>query len=384
MQAFRKIGQLNNPKNFPVWLFQIAKRTLSNTIRDEQRHNIIGEEGDSDQSALIPDQRELPETIIEGHERSAIVNDCLRQMPESQRVLLSLRYGAGLNAPEIASILELKPGTVRHQLVTSRRALKALIQKHPQGAKEFMPGIIGPWTLPLLISEVLKRQFPLEQPMTAASTVDEGFFARLFPAGQIMVSQAANSTSVLTDMPNLAKVGVCALALVMTVGAGGSSRQLGPADIVTNKHPDVSTRTAQEVTTEHDNDPAVVQTPVGIQQDLSPAPPGEDAPVARTPEPRPVTIVPPQPTPAPEPVLPVITLANQHVHTTVGGVLSAAQLLTSSGAQATDNAGRGLAVRIIDYRTDVFSTPGSYVFSVVARDANGVKAKSATIIVDVG
>ncbi|MCL2333007.1 MAG: RNA polymerase sigma factor [Actinomycetia bacterium] len=129
LQAFKKIGQLRDPKKFSAWIYQIANRTLLNVQRNEQRHNLALGDEFSGQEDLVADPGPLPEELAQHRERCELVADCLQQMSSSRRLLLLLRYEADLNATEIATILELSPGTVRNQLVDARRELKTLLQK---------------------------------------------------------------------------------------------------------------------------------------------------------------------------------------------------------------------------------------------------------------
>jgi len=62
-------------------------------------------------------------------EEVQIMMQCLRQMDESLRVPLAMRYFCELNSTEIGEILELEPGTVRKRLYKARIILADALRK---------------------------------------------------------------------------------------------------------------------------------------------------------------------------------------------------------------------------------------------------------------
>ena len=51
----------------------------------------------------------------------------LARLPETERVLIVMRYLQGYNSTQIGQILELPPGTVRTKLASARKHLKEMI-----------------------------------------------------------------------------------------------------------------------------------------------------------------------------------------------------------------------------------------------------------------
>jgi RNA polymerase sigma-70 factor, ECF subfamily len=62
-------------------------------------------------------------TSILAAERVAVVAEAIQRLPEQQRTTLSLAAAGNLTSAEIATALDIPPGTVRYRLSLARRAL---------------------------------------------------------------------------------------------------------------------------------------------------------------------------------------------------------------------------------------------------------------------
>ncbi len=104
------------PGNFPAWLFRIAHNIVVDHYRKQKEVIAIDSlplEGDSQMSSRV-DNRLLAEEL-------------LSELLESERELLSLRFGAGLSAPEISEITGKSVSAVRVQIY---RILKRLRDRY--------------------------------------------------------------------------------------------------------------------------------------------------------------------------------------------------------------------------------------------------------------
>ncbi len=103
---------------FTTWLFRIARNVAIDYARSERRHEDIdladdvpSHEGPEQEVALSSDQQRL-QALIAG-------------LPERERELLALKYGAGETNRAIASITGLSEsnvGTILHRIVQALRA----------------------------------------------------------------------------------------------------------------------------------------------------------------------------------------------------------------------------------------------------------------------
>jgi RNA polymerase sigma-70 factor (ECF subfamily) len=91
-----------------AWLMGIARRCIADR-------------------ALQPTSHVAVEGMIEGHEASSLrsieLADAVAMLPERDREIIALRFGADMSAREIASVLELRTNTVE---VALHRALARL------------------------------------------------------------------------------------------------------------------------------------------------------------------------------------------------------------------------------------------------------------------
>ncbi len=103
-----------------VWIFRIAQNALRDHFRHARirRHLPIGALRDLASDAPSPEERLLWE------EQVAALLDGIAQLGNSDRELLSLRYGSGLDHSVIGEILGLSEGSVRTRTYRALRRLK--------------------------------------------------------------------------------------------------------------------------------------------------------------------------------------------------------------------------------------------------------------------
>ncbi len=105
---------------FAVWLFRIARHAVIDTHR--RRRPTVPWEALTE--AAHPDINEpLDQTLIRQEELARLRREVGRLSSEQQE-LLALSFAAGLTAPEISSVLRIKPDAVRQRLSRAIRALK--------------------------------------------------------------------------------------------------------------------------------------------------------------------------------------------------------------------------------------------------------------------
>lgn len=117
--AYRRLGDLRDPKAFAGWL----RRIVVNKCRSELRRKGIS--AASLDTAPEPEAREPHpvEAIENGDAESQAVN-ALRTLPEDQRLVMALFYIDGYSQDGIAEFLEVPTSTVKARLFRSRRRLK--------------------------------------------------------------------------------------------------------------------------------------------------------------------------------------------------------------------------------------------------------------------
>jgi RNA polymerase sigma-70 factor, ECF subfamily len=105
---------------FAVWLFRIARHAAIDAHR--RRRWTVPLEALT-QAPHLDSNEPLDQTLIRQEELERLRREVSRLSSEQQE-LLALSFAAGLAAPEIASVLSMKPDAVRKRLSRTIRALK--------------------------------------------------------------------------------------------------------------------------------------------------------------------------------------------------------------------------------------------------------------------
>jgi RNA polymerase sigma-70 factor (ECF subfamily) len=108
---------------FAAWVASVAANTARRRFR--RRRPELTETGELPD---VPDEQAQPEHEIDtARERAALLR-ALSELAPAEREIVSLRYGAELNASEIAKLVKLEPANVRKILERTRERLGARIE----------------------------------------------------------------------------------------------------------------------------------------------------------------------------------------------------------------------------------------------------------------
>lgn len=122
----RQLGQVELKISFDAWALTIAKRKAIDWIREQQKNRQLDREL-TDQSADGDSMEDF--TLSDGEWQGKLenVNSAIQQLPEPQRIVLSLFYLDNLRVKEIGSLLKISTGTVKSRLFHARENLKKII-----------------------------------------------------------------------------------------------------------------------------------------------------------------------------------------------------------------------------------------------------------------
>ena len=115
---------------FAAWVTTIAVNTARRRFRRRRPElTATGELPETPDDAADP-----AEALDRARQRRALLI-ALGELPERERAIVSLRYGAGLNASEIAAAVGIEPATIRKVLERARTRLGARIEalSRPEG-----------------------------------------------------------------------------------------------------------------------------------------------------------------------------------------------------------------------------------------------------------
>jgi RNA polymerase sigma-70 factor (ECF subfamily) len=108
---------------FAAWLMTIAVNTARRRFRRRRPElTVTGELPET------PDDGADPAEVLDRARRRRALLIALAELPERERVLVSLRYGAELNAREIGTAVGMEPAAIRKILERARTRLGARIE----------------------------------------------------------------------------------------------------------------------------------------------------------------------------------------------------------------------------------------------------------------
>ena len=113
-----------------AWIFTVARNLAVDTYRHE-RTRAGAETALGYEPADAPPPASAP---VIAAERVAVVGEAIRQLPEEQRVAVTMAAAGGLTSAQIAAALDVPAGTVRYRLSLARRTLSAALAAYDQPA----------------------------------------------------------------------------------------------------------------------------------------------------------------------------------------------------------------------------------------------------------
>ncbi|MFI4859788.1 MAG: sigma-70 family RNA polymerase sigma factor [Phycisphaerales bacterium JB063] len=127
-QAGKNYEQYDPERPFSGWVLGIAKNEVRMHLRSRARDRHVFGEGVLDMlaSTAAEQSESLPP-------RTAALRDCVKQMPESGKALLRMRYTENLKGPELANRLGMSHNAVLLRLRRLRGALGKCINARMAG-----------------------------------------------------------------------------------------------------------------------------------------------------------------------------------------------------------------------------------------------------------
>lgn len=126
LRAWRSRDSLRDPERLRIWLFRIC----ANLWRDEGRKRsvrgpLLAPETVEHDRAMQSPWTSTSETRDETSQVLAV----MAELPQRQREILHLAACEGLNAIQIAEVLETTPGAVRSSLSLARQGVRRALQE---------------------------------------------------------------------------------------------------------------------------------------------------------------------------------------------------------------------------------------------------------------
>lgn len=110
---------------FGAWVFRIARNEVVSHVRKQKSRGQTAELSDA-----IPDEALDHVTVIETQFTLAIVREATAKLPEAQRQVIALRFGAGLSVAETAQALKKTENNVKVLQHKAIAKLQTLTREH--------------------------------------------------------------------------------------------------------------------------------------------------------------------------------------------------------------------------------------------------------------
>lgn len=120
LKIFTHLHQYHEEQNFEAWMRRIAIHTAIDYVRKERPELVEISDHLSEEENEENDEEEISYTVEQ-------IKKAVRKLPVGYRTILSLYLFEGYDMEEIASILQLKPASVRSQYLRAKRKLLNLI-----------------------------------------------------------------------------------------------------------------------------------------------------------------------------------------------------------------------------------------------------------------
>ncbi|MCY3741746.1 MAG: sigma-70 family RNA polymerase sigma factor [Candidatus Poribacteria bacterium] len=135
LRVLKSANRYEPTASFRSWLYTIATNLCRNEIRNRSRRNTCSLEGlveegeDVHHTEIMRDTRYLPDILLEKKEQRQMIRKALAQLPENQRVALTLVTYQDLRYEEVAEILGCSVGAVKALIHRARQKMKKLLIK---------------------------------------------------------------------------------------------------------------------------------------------------------------------------------------------------------------------------------------------------------------
>jgi RNA polymerase sigma-70 factor (ECF subfamily) len=134
IRAFRALPrfEIREGVSFEAWLYRIAVNCCRSRMR-RKWYQVLPWPEPAPQ--LITELDEQPDRLLVQSERRGEILEAIDSLGEKHRLVVILRYYAGLSNEEIAQTLDIPSGTVRSRLHTARQRLRTLLSEQGEGNK---------------------------------------------------------------------------------------------------------------------------------------------------------------------------------------------------------------------------------------------------------
>jgi len=128
IKAYRKLASFQGRAEFKTWLYRIAVRTGLDFLR---RRRARPPQASLDGSAEDPsDDAPTPDRAYEAQQLHRMLLDAIDELPEKQRMAITLVTQEEMTYREAAAAMACSPGTLAWRVARARERLQAVLGPH--------------------------------------------------------------------------------------------------------------------------------------------------------------------------------------------------------------------------------------------------------------
>ena len=154
--AWRKLGSLETPPTFSVWLQIIAKNLCNMQLRRKSLAILLDADQDIENIDIEDDKELLPAVYAERADLRERLGRIIDSLSEVQRQAITLFYFNEMSVDEIAVVMACSVNTVKTRLFLARKAIRAEVEEQEEKSGEKFYGIA--WMPMLPLGELLRAQ----------------------------------------------------------------------------------------------------------------------------------------------------------------------------------------------------------------------------------
>ncbi len=124
VRAWQALPRFRADSRLSTWLYRIATNLCYNRLPQLKRELAAL---DPDTEIDLPDERQVVEGALLSSELINQVQTAVNQLPESYRLLITLRHVQGLSYTEIAAVTNLSIGAVKTGIFRARQQLRQML-----------------------------------------------------------------------------------------------------------------------------------------------------------------------------------------------------------------------------------------------------------------
>ena len=149
VHAFKGLSQFEHRSSFKTWIIRIM---INNCYRKKHKFSykkeIINESVSENSTPMFSNSNSDTQKEVQNRELGKVIETSLSKLPESFRIVFSLREITGLNIAETASLLEISEANVKVRLNRAKAILRTEIEKSyaPKELFEFNLCYCNPFT----------------------------------------------------------------------------------------------------------------------------------------------------------------------------------------------------------------------------------------------